>query len=176
MLVAALTAGIGYSSAHAQSRVFIQNDTEFDLVVTDVSTSGGRLSKKAWKTDAQAIARGERKSVLKINRAGKFNWMDPTPRFIEPGKTIIFTTVIAPDGGSNIAPLQLRQKLLGTGESSDMWHSIDGTDEKHDWYNDDADYQAVWKPNDTDSIDVQYRIVEEDGDTHVEYVLEDSSR
>jgi|GEM_PF-4014506 len=174
LLLLSLNACLMWSAANAQTHIYVQNNTAHDLVVTDVSTSGGRLSKKAWKQGETKIATGDRKSVLRINRTGKFNWMDPTPRFIEPGKTIIFSTVIAADGVSDAATIQLRQKLLGTGDSSDMWHSIEGTVEKHDWYNDDAEYTALWGPNNSISVNVRYRTLTDADGTHVEYVLGDS--
>jgi len=119
------------STATAATKVFIQNDTDGEIEVADLVVSGDKLSKKAWSKGKTLIAPGQRISVLSINRTGKFNWMDPTPRFIEPGKTAIFTIALSASNSS--ISLSIKQKLLGTGADSKLWYSIDESTGKPDW-------------------------------------------
>nr|MBX2886899.1 hypothetical protein [Granulosicoccus sp.] len=75
----------------AQTHIYVVNGTGAELLVRGVQIGGDAISKKAWKKGVSQIADGDKKKVLAVNRTGKFNWMDPTPRFVEPGKTTTFT-------------------------------------------------------------------------------------
>lgn len=162
---------ININLVQAQTRIFVQNDTPYDLSVAEVSVGGDKISKKAWKQGKNKIPSGERVSVLSIIRAGKVNWMDPTPRFIEPGKTAIFTTEIVPEEMVQAKPIALKQKLLGTGKSSKMWQLIEGAENEHQWQNDDREYQGIWQPKDSQFIKFSYRAYPEKQETHVEYIF-----
>lgn len=90
ILVAVLCYFGAAGAASAQSMIYVDNQTATNLNIVDVSVHGDKINKKAWKKGETSIAPGERKSILSLNRTGKFNWMDPTPRFVEPGKTVTF--------------------------------------------------------------------------------------
>lgn len=174
LLLLGIATGFSSHIANAQTMIFIENNTDYDLVVSDAGLSSGRLSKKAWKAGAVNVASGERGSVLSINRTGKFNWMDPTPRFVEPGKTVVFSSEVAVDGIDGASTIRLRQKLLGTGSSSKMWHGIAATPDKveQDWANDDQQYSGTWTLDGEKELSYVYRSYAEDGETHVEYIFD----
>lgn len=158
----------------AQTQIFIENNTDYNLVVSDAGLSSGRLSKKAWKAGLVTVAPGERGRVLSINRTGKFNWMDPTPRFVEPGKTVVFSSDVTVDGIDGASPIKLRQKLLGTGSSSNMWHGIAVAPDsgEQEWVNDDQQYRGTWTLDGENELSYVFRSYADDGETHVEYVFE----
>ena len=147
-------------SVIAQTHIFVQNDTPMELNVVGTEIGGGKLNKKAWEAGANTIAPNERKSVLKINRTGKSNWMDPTPRYIEPGTTIIFTTTINTNLHNSSSTIQLMQKLLGVGKSTKMWQSVsvdsDASSET-DWINTRTELSGVWRLNNTTQINYSFR-------------------
>ena len=95
------------NTVQAQTQIFVQNNTSYDFRVDKIAVGGDKISNKAWKRGKDKIPSGERVSVLNINRAGKVNWMDPTPRFIEPGKTAIFTAIIMADNNPQVSPITL---------------------------------------------------------------------
>lgn len=154
--------------AQAQTTIFVQNNTAHDFEVTDISVSGDPISKSAWKPGANSIAQGERTGVLTLNRSGKVNWMDPTPRFIEPGKTAVFTTTIVAGGGE---PIKLRQKLLGTGKSSKMWYAIEGAEGDYKWEMDDDNRDGVWPVGSGQRIPFSFRAYSSNGHEQIEYVF-----
>lgn len=162
-------------NAQTQTHIFIQNNSSENLIVKDVVISGDKLNKKAWKKGESAIAQGKREKVLAINRSGKFNWMDPTPRFIEPGKTVVFATTVIIESAPDSTEFQLRQKLLGTGKSSKMWHSSASNQTAQDWANDEQDYSAVWAAAEGNKLSVNYRTYKEKSNVHIEYVFSDST-
>ena len=49
--------------------------------------------------------------------------MGCTPRFAEPGKEVVFATVVMLDGAPRAQFVQL-QKRLGTGGSTKMWFAV----------------------------------------------------
>jgi len=158
------------NAAHGASKIYISNETGLPLHINSISVSGASLSGKAWKAGAEVIAPGERLVILTINRTGKFNWMDPTPRFIEPGKTAFFTSKIAIDKES-VSPLKAVQKLTGTGSGSKMWHRVEGTTETFDWTLDSTQFKGVWSATTDQLFSVVYRSFKQGKDSHVEYVV-----
>ncbi len=155
----------------AQTNVYVQNNTNSALEVIDIVVTGDAISKKAWKTGVQEIPAGDREKVLTLNRAGKVNWMDPTPRYIEPGKTAMFSTNIVTAGSTQDTAIVLKQTLTGTGASSKMQHSLDNVDPKQAWTIDHETRQADWSPVAADQITVTYRAYKDSGKTHLEYVF-----
>ncbi len=170
---AVLMMPVGSSFAAEQTQVYIENNSDYDLIVTDVGVAKGRLSKKAWKKGVVNIASGQRDFILSINRTGKFNWMDPTPRFVEPGKTVVFSADLAVDGIDGANTIGLKQKLLGTGSSSRMWHGISLAQDTGTqvWMNDAHNYSGTWRVNDQTELSFVYRTYEDEGETHIEYIF-----
>jgi hypothetical protein len=168
---AAALLGLAALTAQAQSQIFVENHTALPLTISGIDVSGDAISQGAWKRGATAIAQGERKKVLTLNRSGKVNWMDPTPRFIEPGKTAVFSTTNNADGHPAARPIVLRQKLTGTGKASKMWYSIQGASEPFAWTLENTTYEGVWSGGGTADIRFSYRAYDDKGDTHVEYVF-----
>lgn len=162
---------LSINTALAQTQIYVQNNTAYNLHVEDIVVSGDPISKKAWKKGASTIAQGERATLLTLKRAGKVNWMDPTPRFIEPGKTVIFATVLGIEGDVNMQPIKLTQKLFGAGKSSRMWQAVAGAKNTHQWQNDQQDYHGIWQPKGSQQIKFSYRAYKQRSDTHVEYVF-----
>lgn len=157
------------TSVQAASVIYVSNETLYPIIVSDITVSGARLSKKAWKRAAGTILPGERLAVLSISRTGKFNWMDPTPRFVEPGKTVFFnSTLVLADFSKT---LTLNQKLLGTGSGSKMWYRLQGVTEPVEWSMENNSYSAVWQVLDDLSLAIDYRAYRDKKDTHVEYVV-----
>lgn len=157
---------------HARTDIYLMNGTEYDLNIQDVQPSGSKISKKAWKKGVQQIPIGQREKVFSVNRTGKFNWMDPTPRFVEPGKTTTFTATIAIPQIDGSRPLELKIKLLGTGKSSKMWYSVGGAVQQHDWVADVLEIKGLWQVTSAIALPFVYRTYVEKGKTHVEYILE----
>ncbi len=157
------------NTATAATKVFIQNDTDSEIEVADLVVSGDKLSKKAWRKGKALIAPGQRISVLSINRTGKFNWMDPTPRFIEPGKTAIFT--IALSASNSNKPLSIKQKLLGTGADSKLWYSIDEQTGKADWVLPFEEISGTWSNDESDGLSYVYRALKTENDDALELII-----
>lgn len=155
----------------AATSMFVQNDTELEISVDSIDVTGSRLSKKAWKRGETSIPSGNRERVLSVNRTGKFNWMDPTPRFIEPGKTAVFSVALSILDNDENRPIILRLKLLGTGATSKMWYMISGAQTTVDWEFEPGEFNGKWDASANVTIDFSYRAYEENGDTHVEYVF-----
>ena len=99
--------------------------------------------------------------------------MDPTPRFVEPGKTVVFSAEVGVDGSAGVNTIRLKQKLLGTGSSSRMWHGIAMAQDvgTQDWMNDTQDYSGTWKIDDEKVVSFVYRTYMDEGETHVEYIF-----
>ena len=97
--------------------------------------------------------------------------MDPTPRFIEPGKTAFFATKINTDKASDVSPLVAAQKLTGTGSGSKMWHRVEGTVEIFDWTLDHTEFTGVWTSATNQAFSVVYHAFKQEKDTHVEYII-----
>lgn len=165
MLAAALWSG----QVLAQTLIYVENNTSDTLVVTDVRTEGDNLSKKAWKKGAVTVPPGGRVSVMSINRTGKINWMDPTPRFVEPGSTVVFVTEISFEKSTE--QLLLKQKLYGQGKTTKMWYSLGGLEESFDWTADHTKLQGEWLLSEGNPVDVTFRSFEDGVKTHVEYVI-----
>jgi len=157
------------ASAHAQSMVYVENNTSYTIQIEDVVVSGDPISKKAWKKGKSVIAEGNRDMVLSLNRSGKVNWMDPTPRFIEPGKTAIFSTILSIADAQPKHTLKLKQKLFGTGKSSKMWYAIEGAVDQYDWELGETEFQGVWQLTATEEIHFSYRAFKKKGDAQLEY-------
>lgn len=163
-------------NAQTQTNIFIQNNSSENLIIKDIVISGDKLSKSAWKKGESAIGKGKREKVLAINRSGKFNWMDPTPRFIEPGKTVVFATTVIIESVTDSNEFQLRQKLFGTGKSSKMWHSSASNKKAQDWANDEQDYTTMWSASEGRQFSISYRTYKEKSNVHIEYVFSDSPK
>ena len=160
---------LGFAGAAlAQSQVFVQNESGHRLRIDPTSVGGATVSAAVWRQGAASVAPGGREVVLTLNRKGKVNWMDPTPRFVEPGKEVVFATRVSLDGvrGSGIV---LLQKLLGTGESTKMWYSVEARGGEQRWSAGAAKQRASWGLDNEWSI--EFRSFEENGETHVEYVV-----
>lgn len=115
----------------ASTEVFVLNKTNFDIEIANLSVTGDPLSKKAWQKKNTTVSAGQRSSVLLINRTGKFNWMDPTPRFIEPGKTAVFTIELASKPSDQL--VTIKQKLVGTGSGSTLWYAVESEESALEW-------------------------------------------
>ena len=139
-------------SCFAQSHIYVDNNTTHNLEVMGLDVTGDPVSKKAFQSGATSILVGERNKVLTLNRAGKVNWMDPTPRFIEPGKTAVFTTSIGTGQGE---PLKLRQKILGVGKASKMWYALGDAIDPH-WHQEPGEFAGEWRPTSDRQLAVQY--------------------
>ncbi|MBX2824641.1 MAG: hypothetical protein KTR33_07915, partial [Gammaproteobacteria bacterium] len=135
-----------------------------------VQIGGDAISKKAWKKGVSQIADGDKKKVLAVNRTGKFNWMDPTPRFVEPGKTTTFTVELGSAlSAAEEQTLALKLKLLGTGKSSKMWYTLGGATTEFDWQLEPEEFEAQWSADVDTTFSVSFRAYEDGGKTHVEY-------
>lgn len=148
----------------------VKNETQQVLRIEPTSVSGAMVSANVWRRGVASVAPGGRETVLTLNRKGKVNWMDPTPRFLEPGKEIVFSTPVRLDNAPG-SPLVLLQKLLGTGESTNMWYSVDTGGGRQPWHVGEAAHRASWEPDKSERWSVAFRSFEEDGETHVEYVV-----
>jgi len=154
--------------ANAKSHLYVNNETNDVLSVSSVHVGGDPISKKAWKKGPSTIPAGQKVRVLTVNRSGKVNWMDPTPRFVEPGKTTIFTTHInLPD--QQEGDLLLKLKLLGTGKSSKMWYSTGGVSDDVEWTQAAGTFASQWQTTSLSVYDVSWRAFEEEGKIHLEY-------
>lgn len=169
MLFACLILPLACGMTQAASKIYIANETGVTLYVNSVTVSGAALSKKVWKALVDVIPPGERLAILSINRTGKFNWMDPVPRFIEPGKTSFFTSAISFEKQPGAMPLIVTQKLPGTGSGSKMWHRAEGTVETFDWTLDTGEVAGTWSPAGDRVLTVRYHTFKEDKDTNIEY-------
>lgn len=156
--------------ALAQTKVYVENHTDADLKVIDWSVGGDKVSKNAWKKGVESVAPGERKSILSLTRAGKLNWMDPTPRYVEPGKTVTFHTQIAAADTQAGNSVTLLQKLYGEGSTTKMWYAIDGINAPVDWELQDKEYTRQWVVADR-AIKIVFKSYKEGDKTHVEYVF-----
>jgi len=157
------------SVGSAATKIFIQNDTGETIHVIEVSIAGDPLNKKAWKKEKDTIPAGKRVNVLSINRTGKFNWMDPTPRFIEPGKTVIFTIKLRSGDDSEL--LTLKHKLLGTGSNSKLWYSIENESGDLEWLLPFNEVSGTWLGDDSVKMNYILRAVETDSDDNLELVV-----
>ena len=128
------------------------------------------VSANVWRQSVESVAPGGREIVLTLRREGKVNWMDPTPRFLEPGKEVVFSTLVTRDDAPGM-PIVLLQRLLGTGKSTNMWYSVDTEDGGRQWYIDEATHRASWGPNTSERWSIEFRSYKEDSETHVEYVF-----
>lgn len=161
-------------NVNAETQIFVENNSDYDLVITDVAVTGAKLSTKAWSRGDVDVPAGTRVSVLKFVRTGKFNWMDPTPRFVEPGKTVVFTTSVAALNVSDGASINLLQKLLGTGKSSKMWHGIAASADtlsEQAWQNDEQEINGEWSVAEETKIPWRFRAFAEENKTYIEYVF-----
>jgi hypothetical protein len=160
---------LGFAGAAlAQSQVFVKNESRHRLRIDPTSLGGATVSAAVWSQGAASVAPGGREVVLTLNRKGKVNWMDPTPRFVEPGKEAVFSTRVSLDDAPG-SGLVLLQKLLGTGESTKMWYSVDTRGGDPRWYAGAATQHASWGPD--NGWRIGFRSFEENGETHVEYVI-----
>ena len=159
------------ATAYADTAIVVRNNTAYALTVSEATTAGAVVSDRAWAPGAALIARGESETVMVLVRAGKDNWMDPTPQFIQPGETVIFITTIGVSSIDGGAPIQLRQKLKGAGKTTNLWYSIDGMASAHDWQNDLQSHDGTWQLDAATAIDIRYRAFVLGGDTHIEYVF-----
>ena len=157
-------------AAQVQSHVFVKNETQQAIHIRETELGGAAVSAKAWSQGAQHVAPGERGIVLTINRKGKVNWMDPTPRFLEPGKELVFSTLVVQDGPPQASAVLL-QKLLGTGDATKMWYSVGAPGREQEWYMDDVAPGAGWKTAKSARWVVDFRSFAQDGETHLEYVF-----
>lgn len=154
----------------AATRVFVLNNSDTEIEVTQVSVDGDKLSKKAWKKGQMKISPGERASVLSINRTGKFNWMDPTPRFIEPGKTAIFTIQLHSNQLSQ--PITIKQKLLGTGSGSKLWYAMDNPSGFPNWTLPYVELAGQLPAGNSASVNYQYLAIATDSDDDLELIIQ----
>ena len=154
----------------AQSHVYVKNDSQVPLQIQKSKTGGAHLSNKAWMRGASSVAPGAREIVLSLKRKGKNNWMDPTPRFVEPGKEVVFSTIVSV-GESTSSSMVLLQKLLGTGKTTKMWYSIDAGSEKRQWYIDESMHRVDWARSGAERWAIQFRSFRQKGETHVEYTF-----
>ncbi len=157
-------------NALAQTKIYVDNQTDLDINVIDWSVSGDKVSKKAWKKGEKLVPPGERKSVLSLKRSGKLNWMDPTPRFVEPDKTVIFHTRITLAKLAEDKAVTLLQKLYGEGDTTKMWYAIDGVGEVKEWELHDKEYTSQWITQDHE-IKIVFKAFKDGNKTHVEYVF-----
>ena len=169
LLAACLGLPAKAASAPTKSQIIVQNDTGLQLLVQSITTSGDSLNKKAWKQGDAEIPAATRKTILTLNRSGKVNWMDPTPRFVEPGKTVVFAIKIALADAVDNDTITLKQKLLGTGKSSKMWHSIEVAGQDFAWTLEDTEVTGSWTPTDSAKLKFNYQSLTEKGNTHVLY-------
>lgn len=153
----------------AATEIFVQNDTDENIHVVDVRVNGDPLSSKAWKVGASIISPGVRTGVLSINRTGKFNWMDPTPRFIEPGNTVVFTVQLRSDSAEKL--LTLKQKLLGTGAGSKLWYAINDPDGHVKWLLPFNEITGTWLKDKPAKLNYIYRAIETKKDNNLELVV-----
>ena len=156
--------------AHAQTHIYVKNDTQHLLRIHKSEVSGAKIDSKAWKQGAAKVAAGERERVLTIIRKGKVNWMDPTPRFIEPGKEVVFSTMVSVDGESR-TPIALRQKLLGTGKTTKMWYLAAAEGDQPQWHIDEVSHRVYWSTSKQGQWAVDLRAYREGSKTHVEYTF-----
>lgn len=166
-IVVGFSLALGHAgAAQAQSRVLVKNDSPHHLRIDPTSASGATVSAAVWRQGATSIAPGGREIVLTLVRKGKVNWMDPTPRFVEPGKEVVFSTRVSADNapGSGVV---LLQKLLGTGEATKMWYSVETRGGEQRWHADAVTHRASLGPGNA----IEFRSFEQDGETHVEYVV-----
>ncbi len=170
VLIALSVAGTGSASAQTQSHVYVRNETQHAIRVQDVELSGAAVSARPWTQGKPSVSPGERAIVLTLNRKGKVNWMDPTPRFIEPGKEVVFSSVIRRDDAPE-ATLVLLQKLFGTGESTKLWYSAEASGQERQWHIDESVHQLTWTAPPSRRWAVDLRSFQEDGETHVEYTF-----
>lgn len=153
----------------AATEVYVENNSDLEFAVTALEVSGDALSKKAWKRGENLIPAGKRIKVLSINRTGKFNWMDPTPRFIEPGKTAIFTIQISDTTSKQ--SVVIKQKLLGTGSGSRLWYSMEIADESQDWLSPYEEANHTPSSDSTEKRQFTYRALKTDKDDHLELLI-----
>jgi len=156
------------SAGIAATMIYVHNGTDGAIEVVDLKVEGDPLSKKAWKKGNAVIPAGERVSILSINRTGKFNWMDPTPRFIEPGKTAVFTAQLRSGASGNL--LTIKQKLFGTGAGSKLWYSI-GEMASPEWNLPFDEISGVWSSNGSNKLRYVYRALKTQKDDNLELVI-----
>jgi len=154
----------------AATKVYVQNDTDSEIEVIELLVGGDKLSKKAWSKGKTMISPGQRISVLSINRTGKFNWMDPTPRFIEPGKTAIFAISLRTSISNKL--LTIKQKLLGTGADSKLWYSIDEPSGTPDWVLPFGEISGNWSNDETGGLRYIYRALKTENDDTLELIVQ----
>ena len=154
------------TNAIAATQVVIENNTSAMIEVIKLSVDGDPLSKKAWKKGKAQIAAGQDGVVLSINRTGKFNWMDPTPRFIEPGKTAFFTIELRIQN-STFTPPAFKQKLLGTGSGSRLWYLVETTEDTGKWTLPFTTITGVFEPD----IKYVYRAIKTDKDDNLQIII-----
>lgn len=164
-LLVLLTAFVLSNTTYAATRVLVRNNTNLPVEIIKLSVDSDPLSKKTWKKEATRIASASEAAALSINRTGKFNWMDPTPRFIEPGKTAFFTIQLRI--GDTDSSLVFRQKLLGTGSGSRLWYRVESSDDKDQWT---LPYQEI-SGSLIQGVGYVYRAVKTDKDDNLEIVI-----
>ncbi|OED36136.1 hypothetical protein AB833_28350 [Chromatiales bacterium (ex Bugula neritina AB1)] len=162
--------GLLAGKVQAQTKIYVDNRTNTGLLVTNWSVRGDRINKKAWSKGHDKIAPGERRSVLSMNRAGKLNWMDPTPRFVEPGKTVIFQTDLAVTDSAPGTSITLLQKLFGEGKTTKMWYAIDGVGGEIEWELHGLEYSSLWQ-SPAGPIAITFKSVKDGKKTHVQYIF-----
>ena len=96
--------------------------------------------------------------------------MDPTPRFIEPGKEVVFSTLVTRDDAPD-TPIVLLQKLSGTGKTTKMWYSVGTEGGERQWYIEESMHLASWWTTKSERWTIDFRSYREDGETHVEYTF-----
>jgi len=166
MMACCLAIGV----VRAQTKIYIDNQTDLDIGVSGWSTSGDKVSKKAWRKGKELIAPGEREWVLSLNRSGKLNWMDPTPRYVEPDKTVVFHTQISLGDMVSEKAVTLLQKLYGEGTTTKMWYAIDGVDGVIEWVLENKEnHRQLIAP--VSAIVVVYKAYDDGKNTHVEYIF-----
>lgn len=163
--------GLCSNAAIAATSIFVQNNSSVELKIDSIAVTGSSLSKKAWKGGEVVVAQGARERVLSINRVGKFNWMDPTPRFIEPGKTVVFSVTVQVENQQDTNPIMLQQKLLGTGSTSKMWYRVSGAESSFEWEFEPGLFEGQWQVNTNHAIRFSYRAYLDGDNTHVEYIF-----
>jgi hypothetical protein len=170
-LFVSLSFGLAWPAfAQTQSHVYVKNETRHALRIHGSEAGGAEVNAKAWQQGVGSVSPGGRAIVLTLNRKGKVNWMDPTPRFIEPGKEVVFSTLVtrvdAPD-----RPVVLLQKLLGTGQTTTMWYSIGTESGERQWHIDESLHRASWRTTQSERWTIDFRSYREAGETHVEYTI-----
>ena len=125
-VAAAVTLTLSAICAHADTYVYVQNNTPFAFPVEIVQPSGLALGSQYWKRGASYVNPGERARIYQTNRDSG----------VKSGKYYEFHCKLSMDGSK----FGLNQRLKGTTFFSDLWQSVDG----QTWHSDRTTHQSAW--------------------------------